>query len=191
MRILALDVGDARIGIAVSDELEMGAYPLSTYHRQGSLKRDVTAVAAIAVEQEADCVLVGLPLSIDGGEGRQAHRTRIFGNALARALGQIPLVYRDESLTSVEAEEQLIDMDYSRAKRRSVLDQWAAKILLDGYLESRRAAGRPVHSLDEDERGGRELASPAIPSPAPRADPPRNGEGPDVTDKGDRGGLAR
>lgn len=128
----------------------MGAYPLSTYQRVGSLKRDTAAVAAIVAEQEADCVVVGLPLSLDGGEGEQARRTRVFGGALAHAIGQTPLVYRDESLTSVEAEERLIAMDYSRAKRKSVLDQWAAKILLDGYLDERRSAGRPVHSLDED-----------------------------------------
>ena len=149
MRILALDVGDVRIGIAVSDELEMGAYPVSTYVRQGSLKRDVSAIASIAAEQEADCILVGLPLSIDGGEGNQAQRTRVYGDALAKAT-QTPLIYRDESLTSVEAEEQLIALDYSRAKRRSVLDQWAAKILLDTYLDSRRSSGRPVHSLPPD-----------------------------------------
>jgi len=160
MRILALDVGDVRIGIAVSDELEMGAYPVSTYVRQGSLKRDVSAIASIAAEQEADCILVGLPLSIDGGEGKQAQRTRVFGTALSRAMAVTPLVYHDESLTSVEAEEQLISLDYSRAKRRSVLDQWAAKILLDSYLDARRAAARPVHSLppeawpDADEESG-------------------------------------
>ena len=150
MRILALDVGEVRIGIAVSDELELGAYPLTTYVRQGSLKRDVAAVAAIIVEQEADCILVGLPLSIDGGEGKQAQRIRVFGNALSRAMAMTPLIYRDESLTSVEAEEQLIALDYSRAKRRSVLDQWAAKILLDTYLDSRRAASAPIHSLPAD-----------------------------------------
>ena len=149
MRILALDVGEVRIGIAVSDELEMGAYPVSTYTRVGSLKRDVGAIATIIAEQEADCILVGLPLSIDGGEGTQALRTRVFGDALVRAT-QTPLIYRDESLTSVEAEEQLIALDYSRAKRRSVLDQWAAKILLDNYLDSRRSAAVPVHSLPAD-----------------------------------------
>ncbi len=83
-------------------------------------------------------VLIGLPLSIDGGEGPQAKKTRGFGDALQRAI-DVPMVYWDESLTSVEAEEQLIQLDYSRAKRRGLIDQWAAKILLESYLDHRRA----------------------------------------------------
>jgi putative Holliday junction resolvase len=138
MKILALDVGDVRIGVAVSDELEMGAYPVLTYRRVGSLKRDAAAIGHIIAEQEADAILVGLPTSLDGGEGAQAKKTRVFGNALAKICG-VPISYWDESLTSVEAEELLISMDYSRQKRKSVLDQWAAKILLDSYLDHRKA----------------------------------------------------
>ncbi len=148
MRILALDVGDVRIGVAVSDELELGAYPLVTLTRLGTLKKDVALVQRTVVEQEADLIVVGLPTSIDGGEGPQARKTRGYGDALAKELGMaIPLVYWDESLTSVEAEERLIEMDYSRLKRRKLIDQWAAKILLESYLDRRRAMKRPMDSV--------------------------------------------
>lgn len=124
----------------------MGAYPLVTYTRVGSLKRDVAAIQVIAAEQEADAILVGLPLSLNGDEGPQAQKTRVFGNALARVAG-IPMAWWDESMTSVDAEEQLIALDYSRQKRKSVLDQWAAKILLDSYLDHRRATNAPRNAL--------------------------------------------
>ena len=146
MKIMALDVGTVRIGIAISDELEMGAYPLTTYTRVGSLRKDIAAIQALVAEQEADAVVVGLPTSLDGGEGPQAVYTRGFGDALARAIG-MPVVYWDESMTSVEAEEQLIELNYSRAKRKLVLDQWAAKILLDSYLDHRRASAAPRDGL--------------------------------------------
>lgn len=146
MRILALDVGNVRIGVAISDDLEMGAYPLTTYTRAGSLRRDVAAIQALVSEQEADGILVGLPTSLNGDEGPQARRTRVFGDALSRAVS-VPLAYWDESMTSVEAEETLIAMDYSRQKRRLVLDQWAAKILLDSYLDHRRALNAPRDRL--------------------------------------------
>jgi putative Holliday junction resolvase len=88
-------------------------------------------------------VLIGMPTSIDGGEGPQAVRTRGFGDALRKEL-RIPTAYWDESLTSVEAEEQLISLDYSREKRRKVIDQWAAKILLESYMDHRRATGARI-----------------------------------------------
>ena len=140
MRILALDVGDVRIGVAVSDELELGAYPLLTVTRKGSLAKDSALVANVIAEQDPDIVLVGLPTSIDGGEGRQAQKTRVFADAV-RKLTATPIAFWDESLTSVEAEEQLIELDYSREKRRAIIDQWAAKILLESYLAHRRAVG--------------------------------------------------
>ena len=146
MKIMALDVGNVRIGVAISDDLEMGAYPLTTYTRVGSLRRDVDAIQVIAAEQEADALLVGLPTSLNGDEGPQAKRTRVFGDALAGKVG-IPTVYWDESMTSVEAEEQLIALDYSRQKRRSVLDQWAAKILLESYLDHRKSSNAPRDRL--------------------------------------------
>jgi len=137
MRILALDVGDVRTGIAVSDELEIGAYPLGTLKRLGSLKRDVAAVQHVISEQQAEAVVVGIPTSLDGGEGPQAKKVRVFANALKKAIA-VPVVPWDESLTSVEAEERMVAMDFSREKRRALRDQYAAVILLESYLEYRK-----------------------------------------------------
>ena len=109
-----------------------------TLTRPGTLKKDVVAVAAIVLEQEADMIVCGLPTSLDGGEGQQAKLTRGFGEALRKSLNGMPLAYWDESLTSVEADEQMLALDYSREKRRKLIDQWAAKLILESYLDHRR-----------------------------------------------------
>jgi putative Holliday junction resolvase len=137
MRFLALDIGDVRIGVAISDELELGAYPLLTYVRQGSLKKDVAALAVTAAEQEVDAIVVGLPTSLDGSEGPQAKKTRGFAESLASG-SKLPLIMWDESMTSVDAEERMLALDFSRAKRKTVRDQWAAVIILETFLEHRK-----------------------------------------------------
>ena len=149
MRLLALDVGDVRIGVAVCDALEIAAYPLATLTRAGSLRRDVAAVAAAAAEQEADAVLVGLPLSLDGGIGPQAQKTQGFARALANRVA-VPVVLWDESLSSVEASERLIARGVSREKRRALIDQTAAALILEGYLEHRRRTQAPRDALGPD-----------------------------------------
>jgi putative Holliday junction resolvase len=136
VRIAALDVGEVRIGVAVCDELEIGASPVSTVRRVGSLKRDIAQVIEVIERLEAELILVGMPTSSDGGEGPQAKRVRGFGDALANSTPK-PIAYWDESLTTVEAEERLITLGYSRQKRRELIDQWAAKVLLESYLEHR------------------------------------------------------
>ena len=151
MRIVCLDVGEVRIGVAACDELEIGAYPISTVKRVGSLKRDVAAVCQVLREQEAEEILVGLPLSLDGGVGPQAQRVQGFTKALAAASG-LPFRYWDESLTSVEANEIMIAQGVSRAKRREKIDQIAAVLILESYLRTR--AGGSVSSTEERTRAG-------------------------------------
>ena len=146
MRLLGLDVGDVRIGVAVCDSLEIAAFPVGLVRRVGSLKRDLAAVAALAVEQEAEGIVVGLPLSLDGEIGPQALRTQGFAKALANSL-PVPIVFWDESLTSVEAEDLLIAQGMSRAKRREKIDQTAAALILDSYLQHRRAVSAPRDTL--------------------------------------------
>ena len=142
MRLLGLDIGDVRIGVAVCDSLEIAAFPVGLVRRVGSLKRDVAAVAALAVEQEAEGIVVGLPLSLDGEIGPQAQKTQGFAKALANSLA-VPIVFWDESLSSVEAEERLIAQGVSRAKRRDKIDQTAAAIILESYLAHRRMTNAP------------------------------------------------
>jgi len=146
MRLLGLDVGDVRIGVAVCDSLEIAAFPVGLVRRVGSLKRDVAAVAALATEQEAEGIVIGLPLSLNGEVGPQAQKTQGFAKALANVL-PMPVVLWDESLSSVEAEEILIAQGMSRAKRRGKIDQTAAALILESYLARRRATSAPRDAL--------------------------------------------
>ncbi|BDI32980.1 putative pre-16S rRNA nuclease [Capsulimonas corticalis] len=146
MRFVALDVGEVRIGVAVCDQLEIAAFPVCTLRRVGNLKRDVAALAAIIAEQEADAVVSGLPLSLDGEVGPQAQRVQGFVQALERACG-LKTVYWDESMTSVDAHEVLIAQGVSRARRRELVDQMAAVLILDSYLEHRRRTSAPRDAI--------------------------------------------
>jgi putative Holliday junction resolvase len=146
MRLLALDVGDVRIGVAVCDPLEFASYPLTTVTRVGSLKRDVCAIAGLVAEQEVDAVIVGLPLSLNGEVGPQAQKVQGFARALANSLA-VPIAFWDESLSSVEAEERLIALGISREKRRTRIDQTAAAVILESYLDHRRRTGAPRDAL--------------------------------------------
>ena len=146
MRLLALDVGDVRIGVAVCDTLEIAAFPVGVITRVGSLKRDVATVAALVAEQEAEGIVVGLPLSLDGEVGPQAHKTQGFAKALRISVG-MPLVFWDESFSSVEANELMIASGMSRAKRRAKIDQAAAALILESYLQHRRETGAPRDAL--------------------------------------------
>ena len=138
MRFVALDIGDVRIGVATCDSLEIAASPAGTIHRVNSLKRDVATVAAMIVEQEVEGVVAGVPLSIDGSVGPQAEKVMGFIRALRRAI-DVPVVTWDESLSSVEADDLMISRGMSRQKRRVMIDQMAAVLILEGYLASRRA----------------------------------------------------
>lgn len=102
----------------------------------------MAATAAIVAEQEADAVLVGLPLSLDGEVGPQAQLVQGFGRGLERAVA-VPLIFWDESLSSVEADELMIAQGVSRAKRKAQIDQMAAVLILDSYLAYRRDMGAP------------------------------------------------
>lgn len=135
---IALDVGDVRIGVAVSDLLGITANPRETYVRKkGDLQADIAYFCDYAKKEDADCFVLGLPKNMDGSEGDRAIITREFGNMLADASG-IPVYYQDERLTTVSAERMLIDADVRRDKRKRVIDKVAATIILQAYLDSHR-----------------------------------------------------
>lgn len=133
-RIVALDVGDATIGVAATDELGLTVHPVRTIRRTASIKADLRTVEELLVELDASKVVVGLPLLASGDEGPQAAKVRDFFDRLARRI-RIPAVLFDESLSTVEAEEFLLEADVSRAKRRKVIDQAAAMVILRSYLQ--------------------------------------------------------
>jgi len=132
MRILALDIGDVRIGVAISDPLGISTNGIETYLSKGK-ERDVVYFTEMARSRGCDKILLGLPLNMDGTEGDRAEKVRDFGEALQAASG-IEVLYEDERLTTVEAEEMLIEAGLSRQERRKVIDKVAAEIILRCYL---------------------------------------------------------
>ncbi|MBI5419576.1 MAG: Holliday junction resolvase RuvX [Deltaproteobacteria bacterium] len=134
-RLLGLDFGSRRIGMAVSDPLGVTAQPLPAIQRQGE-KKDIEAVASVAGEHEVEGVVVGLPLLLDGGEGTQAVLARRFGEKLRERLG-LPVVTWDERFTTAQAERHLIDSGMRREKRKKVRDSLSAVFLLQSALDAR------------------------------------------------------
>lgn len=139
-RKIALDVGDKRIGVAVSDLMGICANPRETYNRRGSTEEDAAYFADYAKKEDADAFVVGLPKNMDGTEGDRAKITREFG-ALLESVSGLPVIYQDERLTTVSAERMLIDADVRRDKRKKVIDKVAATIILQSYLDGRRPNG--------------------------------------------------
>lgn len=134
VRALGLDLGTKTIGLAVSDELGLTAQGLPTLRRQ-SLKKDLNTLAALARSRGVDRVILGLPLNMDGTEGPRAEATRRFGDRLAELTG-LPVIYWDERLTTVAAQRALLEADLSRRQRREVIDQVAASLILQGWLDA-------------------------------------------------------
>lgn len=134
-RILALDYGTKRIGVALSDELGWTAQPLETYRRR-TLEADLAHIAALVREHEAGEVVLGLPIRTTGELGPEAAAVEDFRRRLQPLLS-VPIVTWDERHTTQSAEELLIEADLSRAKRRQVVDRVAAAILLQSYLAGR------------------------------------------------------
>lgn len=141
MRFLAVDYGTRRIGLAVCDELEFGAYPLATIQRSRRQGHDLDEIARRAASAEAEGIVFGLPLNADGSRGPAAEAAAAFARALAKRT-PLPITLWDEFLTTAEAEAELIASDVSRAKRRRVIDQMAAVHLLESFLRARSAAER-------------------------------------------------
>ena len=132
MRIAALDVGEVRIGVAVSDELGITAQGVGVIRRVGG-RRDLDALAELLAPYAPSRLVVGLPLDMRGGEGQAATRVRVFGERVAAHLG-LPLEFWDERFTTVAAERTLLEADVSRRRRREVVDKVAATLILQGYL---------------------------------------------------------
>jgi len=135
---IGVDVGDVRIGVARSDPSGLIATPVETVARG---KGDLDRLRAIAAEEEALEVVVGLPRSLNGGEGPAAAKARAFAADLALALGDLPVRLCDERLSTVTAESVLRAQGRKGAKRRAVVDQAAAVVILQNALDSERATG--------------------------------------------------
>lgn len=132
-RSMGLDVGTKTIGIALSDPTGMFAQPDRTLSRKGVAK-DVAVISSRIVELQVQAVVVGLPLELDGTESRSARLARQIGEAV-RTRAQVPVIYVDERYSSVQAERSLIFQGASRDRRKKVIDQAAAAIILQSWLD--------------------------------------------------------
>ena len=138
-RVLGLDLGQSRIGVAISDLERRLAVPLGTV-RTGA-PADVKAIAAIVAENGVTEVVVGLPLALSGRSGESAEHARAFADALTGFLG-IPVELQDERLSTVEAERGLRTAGVAGRRQREVIDQSAATLILQSYLDRRRRGPR-------------------------------------------------
>src|SRR5664279_593834 len=143
-RVLGIDLGSRRIGVAVSDGLGLTAQPRTTIARHGGV-RDLDAIGAAAKEADADRIVLGLPVDPEGQEGPAAQRARVFADKLQAALG-LPVELIDESFSTVEAQEVLLAANVSRAKRKQVVDKMAAAVILQRWLDARP---RPAQEITE------------------------------------------
>ncbi len=135
-RIVAFDIGDKRIGVAISDPFNEYAMPLDTYFRTGNFRDDVAAVAAIAEREQVGTVVCGLPLNADGTRSVQTDKTERFIRALAERTA-LPVLSEDERYTTREAQGDLLKMGISRRKdkQKKNVDSLAAAYILETYLQ--------------------------------------------------------
>lgn len=139
VRVMALDVGEARIGVALSDETATLASGLATLKAIGP-RKDAQAVARLVRQHQAGALVVGVPYRLDGSTGPQAEKVLAFVERLRRVV-PVPVDTWDERLTSREADERLAEAGVPRRQRKDRIDQAAAALVLQEYLEAR--ASRP------------------------------------------------
>jgi len=137
-RVMGLDYGQRRIGVALSDPLGITAQPLLTLERT-TLDADLDSLGSLMKRWDVRRVVIGLPLSLKGERGERAREAEGFGRRLERASG-VPVEAWDERLTSVQAERALLEGDVSRKRRREVIDRTAAAIILQSWLDARGRA---------------------------------------------------
>lgn len=136
-RILAFDFGKKRIGMAISDPMGVVVRGLETFERK-RVRDDIELLAEIARREQADLLLFGDPLHLDGSRGRASGNVREFAQRLQKVSG-IPVAFFDERLTTVEADEALREKGVRFEERRKRIDQMAAIVLLQSYLEATAA----------------------------------------------------
>ena len=139
MRILGIDMGSKRIGVAVSDELGITAQAVTTIKRKNK-KEDLAAVCALIEEYDVQEVVIGFPKHLDGRPSEEASSYVAFGEKIHEMTG-IAVTYWDERLTTMEAERALLEGDVKRRRRKQLIDRVAACLILENYLDWRRKQG--------------------------------------------------
>ncbi len=134
-RVLAIDLGEKRIGLALSDPLRVTAQPLPVEPAVGP-RKDVSRICELVAENEVDTVVVGLPLLLSGEDGENATHARAFRDRLAARLPGIRVELWDERLTSAEAERVMVAADVRRKRRKQKIDALAAVLILQSFLDA-------------------------------------------------------
>ncbi len=139
MRVMGLDYGDKTVGVAVSDELLMTAQPLETISRERAtkLRRTMARIEELIQEYDVEKLVLGLPKKMDNEEGARCQKTREFGEQLERRTG-LEVLYQDERLTTVAADNVLEEGRVSKEDRKEYVDKLAASLILQGYLDGVR-----------------------------------------------------
>ncbi len=137
MRVLAIDLGTKNIGTAISDALGITVRPVETIRRSAD-ERDIARLKFLVEDLEAEAVVVGLPLRMDGSVGDAATAAMRFTEKL-RARVEVAVFMQDERLTSYEAEQMMIEQGFAKSKRRARSDEFAAMIILQDYLSTTKA----------------------------------------------------
>jgi len=135
MRVLGIDLGDKRIGVALSDEMGWTAQGLDVVKCSGRTDEDLRRIQELALQNKAEKIIVGLPRNMDGSSGARAEKAREFARRLEKSFS-LPVEMWDERLTTVAAEKMLINADLRRTKRRQVIDKIAAALILQNYLDA-------------------------------------------------------
>lgn len=138
MRMLALDMGEKNIGVAVSDPLEITAQGVGVI-RRSNMKKDLARIGEMLQEYEVEKIVLGYPLNMDGSVGEKAREIEIFKDKLAKTFS-LPVVIWDERLTTAAAQRTLLNAGLGRARRKKVIDKVAAVLILESYLQSRSSS---------------------------------------------------
>lgn len=147
-RYLALDVGSKRIGVAVSDELGLTAQPVLTLERRRNTREDLRSLARLARRFNAVGVVVGKPLRLSGESSQRFTKTQAFAEELGELSG-LPIHYWDERLTTVEAHHILYEAGHKRQEHRRLVDQVAATLILQSFLDDHRKSAANPPKIDQ------------------------------------------
>ncbi len=139
MRVIGIDLGRKRIGVAVSDRTGTIASPLMVIQRSGSVGRDHQVIARLVADEEAEAVVVGLPLNMNGSAGPAAKAAAAEAKALATVVG-VPVHTSDERRTTVTADQAMIEAGLNAQERRKRVDKVAAAVLLQHWLDGRASS---------------------------------------------------
>ncbi len=140
--LLGLDIGDTRIGVAISDALGVAAHPLCTLTRKNR-QVDLIVISDLVSIHEVECVVIGLPISLDGSLGTQAETVQKFAKRLEGVL-DVPIAFQDERFTTAEAEEILRELGKDAREQKGIIDEVAAVLILRDYMNRCQETASPA-----------------------------------------------